>query len=54
MTIRRRVILLVIILVTIAIDQQTKMMARASLMNAYPRHYASVPLPICSKAAPAK
>jgi len=42
MTIRRRVILLVIILVTIAIDQQTKVMARASLMNAYPRHYASV------------
>jgi len=42
MTIRRRVVLLVIILVTIAIDQQTKVMARASLMNAYPRHYAGV------------
>jgi len=40
MTIRRRVVLLVIILVTIAIDQQTKVMARASLMNAYPKHYA--------------
>ena len=42
MTIRRRVVLLVIILVTIAIDQQTKRMARASLMNGYPRHYAGV------------
>jgi signal peptidase II len=42
MTIRRRVVLLVIILVTIAIDQQTKVMARASLMNAYPKHYAGV------------
>jgi signal peptidase II len=42
MTIRRRVVLAVIIFVTIAIDQQTKMMARASLMNAYPRHYAGV------------
>lgn len=42
MTIRRRVILAFIVLVTIAVDQQTKMMARASLMNAYPRHYAGV------------
>jgi signal peptidase II len=42
MTISRRIILAVIILVTIAIDQQTKMMARASLKNAFPRHYAGV------------
>jgi len=42
MTIRRRVVLLIIILVTIAIDQQTKRMARASLMNGYPRQYAGV------------
>ena len=42
MTIRRRVALAVIIFATIAIDQQTKMMARASLMNSFSRHYAGV------------
>lgn len=42
MTIYRRVVLAAIILVTIAVDQQTKMMARASLMNEPPRHYAGI------------
>jgi signal peptidase II len=42
MTIRRRVILAIIIILTIALDQGTKVMARASLRNAFPRHYAGV------------
>jgi signal peptidase II len=42
MTTSRRIILAIIILVTIALDQQTKMMARVSLMNAFPRHYAGI------------
>ena len=42
MSVRRRVLLAVIIFVTIAIDQGTKVMARASLRNAFPRHYAGV------------
>jgi signal peptidase II len=42
MTIRRRVVLAIIIVATIAIDQETKMMARASLANAFPRHYTGV------------
>jgi signal peptidase II len=44
MTNARRFWLAAIILVTIALDQQTKMMARASLMNALPRHYAVLTL----------
>ncbi len=42
MSVRRRVVLAVIIVLTIAIDQGTKVMARASLRNAFPRHYAGV------------
>ncbi|MGH9422694.1 MAG: signal peptidase II, partial [Thermoanaerobaculia bacterium] len=42
MTNTRRFWLAAIILVTIALDQQTKMMARASLMNAIPHRYAGV------------
>jgi signal peptidase II len=42
MTISRRIALAIIIFVTIALDQQTKMMARGSLMNAFPRRYAAV------------
>lgn len=42
MSIRRRVVLAIIILVTIALDQGTKRLARRTLMNAFPRHYAGV------------
>jgi signal peptidase II len=42
MTIRRRIALLFIVLLTIALDQETKVMARTSLMNSFPRHYAGV------------
>ena len=41
MTPIRRLVLAIIILVTIAIDQQTKMMARASSMNERARHYSN-------------
>jgi signal peptidase II len=36
MTIRRRLILAAIIIITIALDQGTKLLARQKLMNAYP------------------
>jgi signal peptidase II len=39
MTIHRRIALAAIILITIAVDQGTKVMARQSLMNAFPRRY---------------
>ena len=42
MTIQRRIILAIIIVITIAADQGTKLLARQSLMNAFPRHYAGV------------
>lgn len=42
MSIRRHVVLAIIILVTIALDQGTKRLARRTLMNAFPRHYAGV------------
>jgi signal peptidase II len=42
MTIRRRVVLAVVIVLTIALDQGTKVMARESLQDAYARHYAGV------------
>jgi len=42
MTVRRRIALAVIIVLTIAVDQGTKVLVRQSLMNAYPRHYAGV------------
>ena len=42
MTIQRRIILAIIIVITIAADQGTKLLARRSLMNAFPRHYAGV------------
>jgi signal peptidase II len=42
MTTRRRLTLAVIIFVTVALDQGTKLLARRSLMNAFPRHYAGV------------
>jgi signal peptidase II len=38
----RRVVLAAIIFVTIALDQGTKLLARRSLMNAFPRPYAGV------------
>ncbi|MEA2240404.1 MAG: signal peptidase [Thermoanaerobaculia bacterium] len=39
---RRRLLLAVIILLTIAVDQGTKLIARRTLMNAMPRQYAGV------------
>src|SRR5216684_9005649 len=42
MTTKRRIALALIIVLTIALDQGTKVMARASLRNAFPRHYAGV------------
>ncbi len=42
MTNARRLALFVIILATIGVDQGTKSLVRASLMNASPRHYAGV------------
>jgi signal peptidase II len=39
MTTTRRILLALIVLLTITLDQETKMMARASLMNGEPRHY---------------
>jgi signal peptidase II len=38
----RRIALAVIILITIAVDQETKVLARASLMNGFSRRYAGV------------
>jgi len=38
MTVRRRLILLAIIALTIALDQGAKVLARRTLMNAYPIH----------------
>jgi signal peptidase II len=40
MSINRRLALAAIILLTIAVDQGTKVLARRTLMNAFPRHYA--------------
>jgi signal peptidase II len=42
MTVRRRLALAVIIVITIAVDQGTKVLARRTLVNAFPRHYAGV------------
>jgi signal peptidase II len=42
MTNRRRIALAAIIALTIALDQETKVLARQSLMNDLPRHYAGV------------
>ena len=42
MSTRRRIALAVIIVLTIALDQGTKLIARRTLMNAFPRHYAGV------------
>jgi signal peptidase II len=42
MNTRRRITLAVIIVLTIALDQGTKLIARRTLMNAFPRHYAGV------------
>jgi len=39
MTTTRRILLALIVLLTITLDQETKMMARASLMNTMPRRY---------------
>ena len=39
MTTTRRIVLAAIILLTIAVDQGTKVLARQSLMNAFPHHY---------------
>lgn len=39
MTTRRRIVLAIVILLTIALDQQTKRMARATLAFEPPRHY---------------
>jgi len=42
MSIRRRLALAAVILLTIAIDQGTKLVTRRTLMDASPRHYAGV------------
>jgi signal peptidase II len=42
MSIRRRLALTAIIFLTIALDQSTKVIARKTLMNAFPHRYASV------------
>jgi signal peptidase II len=42
MSIRRRIALAFIVVLTIAFDQGTKVLARQSLMNAFPRHYDGV------------
>ncbi len=42
MTAHRRFTLAAIIFLTIALDQGTKLIARRTLMNAFPRHYAGV------------
>jgi signal peptidase II len=42
MPITRRLALIAIIILTIAIDQGTKVIARRTLMNAFPLHYAGV------------
>jgi signal peptidase II len=42
MPITRRLALVAIIVLTIAIDQGTKVIARRALMNAFPLHYAGV------------
>jgi len=42
MTTKRRIALALIIVLTIALDQGTKVLARQSLRNAFPRHYAGV------------
>jgi signal peptidase II len=42
MTTARRIVLAAIIVLTIALDQSTKVIARRTLMNAFPRHYAGV------------
>jgi signal peptidase II len=42
MSINRRIALAAIILLTIAIDQGTKILARRTLMDTAPRHYTSV------------
>ena len=42
MTTRRRIVLALIIILTIALDQGTKLLARERLMNTFPRHYAGV------------
>lgn len=42
MTTRRRIVLAIIIVLTIALDQGTKLFARQTLMGASPRRYASV------------
>src|SRR5207249_2954418 len=42
MSINRRLALAAIILLTIAVDQGTKVLARRTLMNALPLHYAGV------------
>jgi signal peptidase II len=39
MTTRRRIALVLIVLITIALDQGTKLLARKTLMDAYPKHY---------------
>jgi signal peptidase II len=42
MTTRRRLLLAAVIIATIAIDQGTKLLARQTLMHAYPRHYGGI------------
>lgn len=42
MTTQRRIILAIIIVLTIVLDQGTKLLARRSLMNTFPRRYAGV------------
>jgi signal peptidase II len=42
MNARRRLLLVAIIVLTIALDQGTKLIARRTLMNVFPRHYAGV------------
>jgi signal peptidase II len=42
MNARRRLLLAAIIFLTIALDQGTKLIARRTLMNEFPRHYAGV------------